>query len=568
MPTLDELFSYFAAHAPSNLRIVADAHRLDDPTTHQRLIAALQQHNLFDRVYVQVYNDLAQVNDMRSLPKGDLIKFAIYFQKRNVAQFNTAVSSGYIYQIDDAKGLYFDLSDSLPAGIRYVGQSNRWNNPDVDGIITDNPDVYMGIIYDDIPTVVLESPSDGRQFDLGDNIEIRARYGDSDNSIDRVDFYNDGTLLRSDTNSPYAYTWNDAPQGDHTLNARISDEGQTKTSGDVDISVSGDGPPPGDVVKIDFGALGQDLQSGWTKWSASGNDVTMSRSFSADFDANFTIRLGNVDWRIRNQVNNSLALASLIEDAVKNSSSFTVTFKGLAAATYQLTTYHHDSKEADGTLDIDVQDADGISKAINNLLQSGGTNPSNIATATFQFRSNGGSDVTMTISDNNDGGFKEAFLNGITLQQTDGNGNGGNRVEIEIEAESYTSAMGAWTQGSSGSASGGTYMFVPNRTGNDREGVGLAFQHYMEYGFSAPDDGAHYIWLRGYGNGGGGNSVWISIDGEPLNELSITRDAWGWQSVSGFSFAKNGAHSLRIHLREDNTWVDKIIITSNPQFAP
>jgi hypothetical protein len=155
----------------------------------------------------------------------------------------------------------------------------------------------------------------------------------------------------------------------------------------------------------------------------------------------------------------------------------------------------------------------------------------------------------------------------MMLQQSDCNGNG-NGEEHEIEAESYGSSMGAWTQGNSSSASGGTYMFVPNGTGNDRDGGGLSLQHYLDYAFNAPSDGTHFMWFRGYGNGGGGNSVWINVDGGPLNNLSITRDAWGWQSLSGFNFAKDSTHSLRIHLREDNTWVDKIIITSDPQFTP
>lgn len=167
-------------------------------------------------------------------------------------------------------------------------------------------------------------------------------------------------------------------------------------------------------IRIDFGATGQSVQSNWSEWSASGDDVTILKSFSADFDNDFSIKLTNVDWRIRKPVDTSVEPVDLIEDAVKNSSTFLVTFKDLNPGTYEITTYHHDPNEADGTLDIDVEDADG-SRKTKTVLQSGGTNPSNIATATFQFRCDG-NDVILRITDNDDGGKSEAFLSGIMLQ--------------------------------------------------------------------------------------------------------------------------------------------------------
>ena len=323
--------------------------------------------------------------------------------------------------------------------------------------------------------------------------------------------------------------------------------------------------------KLDLGETEQyvqkDGQSQWREWSDSGNDTTRSRVFSADFDDEFTITLENVDWRIRGEVDKSQELKALIEDAVKNSSAFSVIFKDLDPGDYQITTYHHDSNEADGTLDIDLTDADGDSTPVDDLMQSGGTNPVSVAKATFEFRSDG-RDVVLTIADNNDGGFNEAFLNGMELVKSLPVG-----YKVEIEAEIYDSAVGDWTDGPDTNASGGIYMVAPKGTGNDRQCTGLASgkEHYMEYSFMAPGDGKHYVWVRGIGNGGGHDSVCVSVDSGQLIRLNITTsDVWKWNPLPNtwIDFARNSTHNLKIHLREDNTYVDKILITADAQFEP
>jgi L-iduronidase len=143
-------------------------------------------------------------------------------------------------------------------------------------------------------------------------------------------------------------------------------------------------------------------------------------------------------------------------------------------------------------------------------------------------------------------------------------------MPVEIEAESYASKEGAWRQGSNINASGGIYMVVPKGTGNDRQCTGIASgkEHYMEYNFMAPGNGKHYIWVRGFGNGGGHDSVCVSVDDGSLRRLDTAVNTWGWTLLSGFDFTRNSTHNLKIHLREDNTFVDKILITSDPEFTP
>ena len=110
--------------------------------------------------------------------------------------------------------------------------------------------------------------------------------------------------------------------------------------------------------KLDFNGDNGDNQPGWTPWNnPRQSDQDYTKEFSADFDDHFTIKLTNADWRNRGQVSDSIPLHDVLDDAIKNSSPFfAVTFQGLAAGTYSITTYHHDTNEDlvndDGTINI------------------------------------------------------------------------------------------------------------------------------------------------------------------------------------------------------------------------
>jgi hypothetical protein len=94
------------------------------------------------------------------------------------------------------------------------------------------------------PTVSITSPSDGATYIEGDNVTIDATASDSDGSVTKVEFYEDGNLLGEDTSSPYSYTWTSVPQGSHTLTAKATDDDSAATTSSgvgitVDASSSG-----------------------------------------------------------------------------------------------------------------------------------------------------------------------------------------------------------------------------------------------------------------------------------------------------------------------------------------
>ncbi len=89
------------------------------------------------------------------------------------------------------------------------------------------------------PTVSITSPSDGAAFTEDDSITIDAVASDSDGTVTKVEFYQDGSKIGEDTTSPYSYTWNNVPVGSYSLTAKATDnEGATRTSDAVNITVN------------------------------------------------------------------------------------------------------------------------------------------------------------------------------------------------------------------------------------------------------------------------------------------------------------------------------------------
>jgi hypothetical protein len=176
-------------------------------------------------------------------------------------------------------------------------------------------------------------------------------------------------------------------------------------------------------LKVDLSANGA-VEPGWFDWNTGGraDNANFEKRFQnqADFDDDFTIRFTKVDSRNRAQMNDTIPLHDLLEDAFKESDPFTMTLVGLAPGVYTLTTYDHDTNEDvindDGTLNITCKDADGTRLVADHVQQTWGPKPATVCSVTFTFRSDG-SDIVLTFADNNDGIHNEAYLNGFTLDR-------------------------------------------------------------------------------------------------------------------------------------------------------
>ena len=85
----------------------------------------------------------------------------------------------------------------------------------------------------------LTSPANGATFTAPATVTLTASASDPESRLARVEFYRDGTLLGTDTSSPYSFTWSQAPAGSYTLTARAFDsDGGQATSSAVTITVN------------------------------------------------------------------------------------------------------------------------------------------------------------------------------------------------------------------------------------------------------------------------------------------------------------------------------------------
>ena len=88
------------------------------------------------------------------------------------------------------------------------------------------------------PTVSLTRPASSSTFTAPASITVEATASDADGNIARVDFYQGSTLLRSDTSSPYSYTWTGVAAGSYQLTARAVDNDGATTQDSANITVT------------------------------------------------------------------------------------------------------------------------------------------------------------------------------------------------------------------------------------------------------------------------------------------------------------------------------------------
>ncbi|MHC4216750.1 MAG: Calx-beta domain-containing protein [Planctomycetota bacterium] len=87
--------------------------------------------------------------------------------------------------------------------------------------------------------------------------------------------------------------------------------------------------------------------------------------------------------------------------------------------------------------------------------------------------------------------------------------------------------------------------------------------------------GKHYVWVRGYGVSNG-NSIHIDLDHrevETAQEMDLASNNWQWNNEGDddeayLEIKTPGVHVISLCMREDGAMVDKIILTTNPDYKP
>jgi len=165
---------------------------------------------------------------------------------------------------------------------------------------------------------------------------------------------------------------------------------------------------------------------------------------------------------------------------------------------------------------------------------------------------------------------------GAAPLQQDGGIDGIVSVEAEHFDENVMQSNAQWKQvGPTGGFTGVAGMQV---TGLAQINEGYAATSpRLDYQISFVKTGTHYVWIRGWGNGGGDDSCHTGLDGEEIDTCDRMQGwnlnyTWSNSSMDGprstFEVTSVGIHTFNLWMREDGLIVDKIVLTTNPDYVP
>jgi len=99
--------------------------------------------------------------------------------------------------------------------------------------------IVYGLLSPPSLQVSITAPRDRGAFTAPANISITAVTSDTEGSVTKVDFFNNGALLGTDSSSPYGLSWSQVPAGSYTLTARATDDdGTTAISAPINVTVN------------------------------------------------------------------------------------------------------------------------------------------------------------------------------------------------------------------------------------------------------------------------------------------------------------------------------------------
>ncbi|MHC4439866.1 MAG: hypothetical protein ACYS3S_21115 [Planctomycetota bacterium] len=153
---------------------------------------------------------------------------------------------------------------------------------------------------------------------------------------------------------------------------------------------------------------------------------------------------------------------------------------------------------------------------------------------------------------------------------------------ISFEAENFDANVEvgghAWEEtGPTGGFTGIIGLHAPNGQGGHGNSGYSSSSERLEYEINFVKTGTHYVWILGWGETGSDDSCNAGLDGQEIPTLvALTgwSDSYEWSSdlmnVSDpptFEVDTTGVHTFNIWVREDGLIIDKIVITSNPDFS-
>lgn len=135
---------------------------------------------------------------------------------------------------DDAAPWEYEWSDA-PAGTHMI----RVVATDAEAFSVESTAVEVRV--NALPTVAIQTPANNVTVTEGSDVNVTADAEDSDGTIAEVRFFNQGTLLATDTEAPWSFILEDAAEGTYELTAvAVDDSGATASSNAVTVTVEED----------------------------------------------------------------------------------------------------------------------------------------------------------------------------------------------------------------------------------------------------------------------------------------------------------------------------------------
>ncbi|NQT02346.1 MAG: hypothetical protein HQ580_10000 [Planctomycetes bacterium] len=170
-----------------------------------------------------------------------------------------------------------------------------------------------------------------------------------------------------------------------------------------------------------------------------------------------------------------------------------------------------------------------------------------------------------------------ADLAGGAFQQDEGSDG-----VVSIEAEHYTinAPQGGhqWNLVISpiGYSDEGAMEATPD-SGTNQDTAYAANSPRLDFLVNFVKTGTHYVWVRGYGKDGSGDSCHAGLDGQEISTCDRMQNfspiyTWHKETRDGpdatFNVSTAGIHVFNIWMREDGFVIDKIVLTSNISYSP
>ena len=153
---------------------------------------------------------------------------------------------------------------------------------------------------------------------------------------------------------------------------------------------------------------------------------------------------------------------------------------------------------------------------------------------------------------------------------------------VSVEAEHFDANIEvgghAWEEtGPTGDFTGTAGMHAPNGQGGHGNTGYAETSERLEYEINFVKTGTHYVWILAWGADGSDDSCHVGLDGveTPLSDrMSGWNGAYEWNNgrmdmpePSQIEITSSGPHTLNIWVREDGLIIDKIVLTTNPDFT-